>query len=102
MATTVEKELIRLSRIEERLRRRAHKDNIKWKAELEAKIPEKVLISLQAVFKKAFEIIFDKGTAIIEKTYKKEEMARQSLKKHTRRKKFKRTFLSGIMLWIWI
>ena len=94
MATTVEKELIRLSRIEERLRRRAHKDNIKWKAELEAKIPEKVLISLQAVFKKAFEIIFDKGTAIIE--------ARQSLKKHTRRKKFKRTFLSGIMLWIWI
>ncbi len=70
MATTVEKELIRLSRIEERLRRRAHKDNIKWKAELEAKIPEKVLTS---------EIIFDKGTAIIEKTYKKEEIQKDFL-----------------------
>ena len=34
MAATVEKELIRLSRVEERLRLRAHKDNIKWKAEL--------------------------------------------------------------------
>lgn len=79
MATTVEKEMLRLSRTEERLRRRAHKDSIKWKAELEAKIPEKVLISLQAVFKKAFEIIFDKGTEIIEKTYKKEEIQKDFL-----------------------
>ena len=79
MATTVEKEMLRLSRTEERLRRRAHKDSIKWKAELEAKIPEKVLTSLQAVFKKALEIIFDKGTAIIEKTYKKEEIQKDFL-----------------------
>lgn len=41
MAATVEKELIRLSRVEERLRLRAHKDNIKWKAELA------ILLSLQ-------------------------------------------------------
>ena len=79
MATTVEKEMLRLSRTEERLRRRAHRDSIKWKAELEAKIPEKVLTSLQAVFKKALEIIFDKGTAIIEKTYKKEEIQKDFL-----------------------
>ena len=37
-------------------------------------MPEKVLVNLQAVFKKAFEIIFDKGTGLIEKTYKKEEL----------------------------
>ena len=79
MATTVEKELKRLSRAEERLRRRAHKEDIKWKTELEAKIPEKVLVNLQAVFKKAFEIIFDKGTGIIEKTYKKDEIQKDFL-----------------------
>jgi hypothetical protein len=79
MATTVEKELKRLSRAEERLRRRAHQDDFKWKTELEAKIPEKVLVNLQAVFKKAFEIIFDKGTGIIEKTYKKDEIQKDFL-----------------------
>ncbi len=79
MATTVERELKRLSRAEERLRRRAHKEDIKWKTELEAKIPEKVLVNLQAVFKKAFEIIFDKGTGIIEKTYKKDEIQKDFL-----------------------
>lgn len=79
MTTTVEKELKHLSRIEERLRRQAHRDGLKWKKQLEAKIPEKVLVNLQNVFRKAFEIIFDKGTGIIEKTYKKEEIQKDFL-----------------------
>lgn len=72
--TTIDRELMRISRAEEKLRSNAFKDDSKWKALLESKVPEKVLVNLQAVFKKAFEIIFDKGTGLIEKTYKKEEL----------------------------
>ena len=87
MQTTVEKELNRLSRAEERMRQKAHKDELQWKKDLENKIPEKVLTNLQGVFYKAFQIIFDKGTELIEKTYKKEEITK--------------IFLYGIMPLTW-
>ena len=56
--TTIDRELMRISRAEEKLRSNAFKDDSKWKALLESKVPEKVLVNLQAVFKKAFEIHF--------------------------------------------
>ena len=77
--TTIDKELIRISRAEEKLRSSAFKDDPKWKALLGNKVPEKVLVNLQSVFKKAFEIIFDKGTVLIEKTYKKEDLEKSFL-----------------------
>lgn len=43
---------------------------------MKAKVPEKVYASLRVVFRKAFEIIFEKGTGIIEKTYKKDELSK--------------------------
>ncbi len=40
---------------------------------LEKKVPEKMTDTLQAAFSKAFRLIFEKGTVVIEKTYNKEE-----------------------------
>lgn len=71
MSNTVQKELNRISHAEERLRKQAHKESFKWRSDLEKKVPGKVISNLQVVFRKAFEIIFDKGTPLIEKTYKK-------------------------------
>lgn len=41
---------------------------------LEEKVPEKLQSTLDTAFVKAFALIFEKGTGIIEKTYKKEEI----------------------------
>ena len=79
MSNTVQKELNRISRAEEKLRKLAHKDSLKWRTDLEKKVPAKVLTNLQVVFRKAFEIIFDKGTPLIEKTYKKDDIQKEFL-----------------------
>ncbi|PNV61534.1 EcsC family protein [Clostridium sp. chh4-2] len=69
----VEKELKIVQKQEERLCRSAGKPaNNKWKQVLEEKVPDKVYKSLQSVFCKAFSIIFEKGTGIIEKGYKRD------------------------------
>lgn len=44
---------------------------------LEEKIPEKLQGTLDTAFAKAFHLIFEKGTAVIEKTYRKEEIEKQ-------------------------
>ena len=44
---------------------------------LAEKVPEKLQGTLDAAFAKAFETIFEKGTGIIEKTYKKDELELQ-------------------------
>lgn len=44
---------------------------------LAEKVPEKLQGTLDVAFAKAFETIFDKGTGIIEKTYKKEDLEHQ-------------------------
>lgn len=41
---------------------------------LAEKVPEKLQGTLDVAFAKAFEMIFEKGTGIIEKTYKKDEL----------------------------
>lgn len=45
-----------------------------WKTELESRIPEKVYAGLEAAFCKGFGLIFDRGRAVIEKGYNKEEL----------------------------
>lgn len=45
---------------------------------LEGKVPDKLQDTLDTAFAKAFEIIFEKGTGIIEKTYSREEIEHQN------------------------
>lgn len=71
----IEQELDKIARREEKLAKQAEQYNsAKWKEALEQKIPEKVYGSLQKAFCKAFELVFEKGTGLIEKTYSKDEM----------------------------
>ena len=44
---------------------------------LEEKVPEKLQGTLDTAFAKAFHLIFEKGTTVIEKTYDKEEIEKQ-------------------------
>ena len=44
---------------------------------LEEKVPEKLQGTLDTAFAKAFHLIFEKGTAVIEKTYRKDEIEKQ-------------------------
>lgn len=44
---------------------------------LEEKVPEKLQGTLDAAFAKAFHLIFEKGTGVIEKTYRKEEIEKK-------------------------
>lgn len=48
-------------------------DNISDK--LEAKIPQNLRDTLENAFEKAFKVVFEKGTAIIEKTYSKDRVS---------------------------
>lgn len=71
----VEKELMLLQKEEEKLQKQADKGTEKsWKKAVEEKIPEKVVSGLRKAFSKAFGIVFEKGTAVIEKTYDRETM----------------------------
>ncbi len=68
-------ELKNIEKEEEKLRKHAGQEKgSKWKEALEERIPQKVLVNLKKAFGKAFELVFEKGTGIIEKTYPKEEM----------------------------
>ena len=69
----MDKELKVVKRQEEALRRAAVKQETpRWKSALTEKVPKKVYDNLEKAFCKAFEIIFEKGTGIIEKTYSRE------------------------------
>ena len=46
---------------------------------LQDKIPDKLQGTLEAAFAKAFSLIFEKGTGVIEKTYRKEELEKKTL-----------------------
>ena len=75
----VERELQKIEREEQRLIQYAekHKTAPTWKADLEDRIPEKVMSGLQKAFSKAFGLVFEKGTVIIEKTYNKDSIAKE-------------------------
>ena len=76
--TPREKEWNRLLKQEKAfLEKGTHKKDSRLNQLLEDKIPEKLQGTLDAAFAKAFETIFEKGTGIIEKTYRKDELERQ-------------------------
>lgn len=67
---TLEKQLRTLAKQEERLAKRAlQAAPPAWKSKLEEKIPAKASAALEAAFVKAFALVFEKGTGIIEKSY---------------------------------
>ena len=68
-------ELKKLEKEEEKLKKQAENyQGTKWKEMLQQKIPPKIFLNLKKAFGKAFEIVFEKGNTIIEKTYTKEEL----------------------------
>ncbi len=76
--TPREKEWRRLLKQEQAfLEKGTRKKDSKLNQILEDKVPEKLQGTLDAAFAKAFETIFEKGTGVLEKTYKKEELERQ-------------------------
>lgn len=70
-----ERELKRLILKEKRFiaSRKNHKESVVNRF-LADKVPEKISETMNTAFSKAFSLIFDKGTSIIEKTYKKDEL----------------------------
>ena len=72
---TIQKELKNIEKQEEKLKKAAGRNGISsWKEELEKKVPKKVYDTLEKSFCKAFEIVFEKGTGVIEKSYNREEI----------------------------
>lgn len=80
----IQKEFLSLQRREEKLMRSATKQRpaSSWRSELEKKVPDKVYHSLKVAFGKAFSIVFEKGTGIIEKSYHKEAMQQDQKVQH--------------------
>lgn len=80
MARSLDKELQRISDKEDKNLNRAEKkskkaSNLKdLKTGLVEKIPDKLIDTLNEGFCKAFHLIFSKGLAVIEKTYKEDEL----------------------------
>lgn len=73
---SVDKELAIVKRQEESLKKRKMSENsVQWRDTLASKVPDKVYDNLLKAFTKAFSLMFDKGLAVIEKTYNQEELA---------------------------
>lgn len=69
----IHKELLAVQKQEKKLAQAAQKkETSHWREEFEKKIPSKTLQTLEQVFCKAFSVIFEKGTGVIEKSYNKE------------------------------
>ena len=56
------------------LQKRAEKTDSRLNQLLEKKIPANLQNTLDGAFEKAFRLVFEKGTGVIEKTYRKDEM----------------------------
>ena len=73
--TQLEKELELLKKQEDAyIQKHMNKTDSKLNQLLEDKVPEKLQTTLDTAFAQAFTVIFEKGTGIIEKTYKKETL----------------------------
>lgn len=73
--TVLEKETELLQKREQAfLKKNASKKESVINQALSQKVPEKLQSTLNAAFSKAFLLIFDKGTGVIEKTYSKEQI----------------------------
>lgn len=74
--TACNKELAYILKQEAALQKQAAKELPMWKSTLAEKVPGKVTFGLQTAFDKAFSIVFEKGTSVIDKTYAREELVR--------------------------
>ena len=73
--SAVEKEWIKVEKNEQTyLKKNTRKQDSKLNQFLEDKVPAGLQTTLDNAFAKAFHIVFDKGTEMIEKTYKKEDL----------------------------
>ena len=73
--TPLQKEWAKLEKQEAAyLLKRMEKTDSKMNQFLEKKVPPNLQNTLDAAFSKAFYMVFEKGTGVIEKTYKKEEL----------------------------
>lgn len=73
--SAIEKEWIKLEKDENAfLNKNLHKEQSKLNQFLEDKVPAGLQKTLDEAFAKAFGLVFEKGTDVIEKTYKKEEI----------------------------
>lgn len=74
-ATPLQKEWEKLESQEQKFyqKRKGKKDSI-LNQKLEDKVPPKLQETLDAAFIKAFALIFEKGTGVIEKTYQREKL----------------------------
>lgn len=70
----IEKEWQRVLKAEQTyLNRNLQEKTSGWQAKISGFVPDKLESTLNTAFYKAFELIFDKGTGVIEKTYQKEK-----------------------------
>ena len=70
----LEKEWLRLLKQEQAyMKKRMEKKDSKLNLFLAGKVPEKLQDTLDNAFSKAFYVVFEKGTGVIEKTYRKED-----------------------------
>ncbi|MBQ7775481.1 MAG: EcsC family protein [Lachnospiraceae bacterium] len=73
--TPLEKEWSKANKQEKNyLQKRMEKKDSKLNQLLEKKVPEGLQKTLDGAFAKAFQVVFENGTGIIEKTYKKEQL----------------------------
>ena len=71
----LEKEWIKVEKQEQAyMEKRMEKKDSRLNQLLEKKIPHNLQNTLDAAFSKAFYLIFEKGTGIIEKTYRRDEL----------------------------
>ncbi|MGN1015004.1 MAG: EcsC family protein [Butyricicoccus sp.] len=76
--SAIQKELQLVRKQEQALERAAMRERrTGWKQSLEDKIPEKVVQNLEKAFCKAFSVVFEKGTGVIERTYDREQLEQE-------------------------
>ena len=73
----IDKQLKKIAKAEKKLTEHKEDNILKKKVnpyinKIEDKIPEKLQSTLESAFKKGFQLIFEKGTDIIEKSFNKE------------------------------
>ena len=74
----IEKEWVKIIKAEGKfIDQNLYKKESGWQQKLEKYVPEKLASNLNLAFYKAFEMIFEKGTGIIEKTYAKEKRQKE-------------------------
>jgi len=74
----IEKEWVKIIKAEGKfIDHNLHKKEAGWQQKLEKFVPEELSYNLNVAFFKAFEMIFEKGTGIIEKTYNKQKREKE-------------------------